>query len=154
VGWRAVEHCSSRSLRASSAHRVVQERRPGDLCRRGLGRSPPRGVRAGPGRCGAGSPAGADGVAGVAQLHGLVAGHASEPAEVVVGIELDRGLLVSALVAAGYQVVAVNSLAASRYRERHGTSGAKSDRGTPWCWLTWSGPTAPTIGRWPGTARG
>ena len=47
----------------------------------------------------------------------------------MVGIELDRGLLVSALVAAGYQVVAVNPLAASRYRERHGTSGAKSDRG-------------------------
>jgi Transposase/Transposase IS116/IS110/IS902 family len=70
-----------------------------------------------------------DGVAGLAQLHGLVADQASEPAEVVVGIELDRGLLISALVAAGYQVVAVNPLAASRYRERHGTSGAKSDRG-------------------------
>lgn len=70
-----------------------------------------------------------DGVAGVAQLHALVAELASEPAEVVVGIELDRGLLVGALVAAGYQVVAVNPLAASRYRERHGTSGAKSDRG-------------------------
>lgn len=70
-----------------------------------------------------------DGVAGVAQLHALVADHASEPEEVIVGIELDRGLLVSALVAAGYQVVAVNPLQASRYRERHGTSGAKSDRG-------------------------
>lgn len=70
-----------------------------------------------------------DGVAGVAQLHALVADHASEPEAVVVGIELDRGLLVSALVAAGYQVVAVNPLQASRYRERHGTSGAKSDRG-------------------------
>jgi len=70
-----------------------------------------------------------DGVAGVAQLHALVADHASEPSPVVVGIELDRGLLVGALVAAGYQVVAVNPLQASRYRERHGTSGAKSDRG-------------------------
>ena len=47
----------------------------------------------------------------------------------VVGIETDRGLLVGALVAAGYQVVAVNPLAASRYRERHTISGAKSDRG-------------------------
>jgi hypothetical protein len=36
---------------------------------------------------------------------------------------------VGALVAAGYQVVAVNPLAASRYRERHTTSRAKSDRG-------------------------
>ena len=71
----------------------------------------------------------AHGVAGVAQLHGLVADHASEPSEVVIGVELDRGLLVAALAAAGYQVVAVNPLAASRYRERHGTSGAKSDRG-------------------------
>jgi hypothetical protein len=32
-----------------------------------------------------------DGVAGVARLHELIAGHASDPAEVVVGIETDRG---------------------------------------------------------------
>ena len=70
-----------------------------------------------------------DGVVGVAQLHGLVADHAAEPSAVVVGIELDRGLLVGALTAAGYQVVAVNPLQASRYRERHGTAGAKSDSG-------------------------
>jgi transposase len=70
-----------------------------------------------------------DGVVGVARLHELIARHASDPAEVVVGIETDRGLLVGALVAAGYQVVAVNPLAASRYRERHTISGAKSDRG-------------------------
>jgi transposase len=38
-------------------------------------------------------------------------------------------LLVGALVAAGYQVIAVNPLAASRYRERHTISRAKSDRG-------------------------
>jgi transposase len=68
-------------------------------------------------------------VAGVARLHELIAEHASEPAEVVVGIETDCGLLVGALIAAGYQVVAVNPLAASRYRERHTTSRAKSDRG-------------------------
>jgi transposase len=36
---------------------------------------------------------------------------------------------VSALVAAGYKVFAVNPLAASRYRERHHVSGAKSDPG-------------------------
>jgi hypothetical protein len=70
-----------------------------------------------------------DGVAGVARLHELIAGHASDPAEVVVGIETDRGLLVGALVAAGDQVVAVNPLAASRYRERHTISRAKSDCG-------------------------
>ena len=70
-----------------------------------------------------------DALAGLARLHELIASHASDPAEVVVGIETDRGLLVGALVAAGYQVVAVNPLAASRYRERHTISGAKSDRG-------------------------
>jgi Transposase/Transposase IS116/IS110/IS902 family len=70
----------------------------------------------------------ADGVAGLARLHQLIARHADTPAEVVVGIETDRGLLVGALVAAGYQVIAVNPLAASRYRERHTISGAKSDR--------------------------
>ena len=47
----------------------------------------------------------------------------------VIGIETDRGPWVAALVAAGYMVYAVNPLQASRYRERHGVSGAKSDRG-------------------------
>jgi hypothetical protein len=45
------------------------------------------------------------------------------------GIELDRGLLVGALVAAGYAVHAINPLSVDRYRDRHGTSGAKSDPG-------------------------
>jgi len=48
---------------------------------------------------------------------------------VVVGTETDRGLFVGALVAAGYQVYAVNPLAASRDRDRHTVSGAKSDAG-------------------------
>jgi Transposase/Transposase IS116/IS110/IS902 family len=70
-----------------------------------------------------------EGVGGVAGLHALVADHAEDPTQVVVGIETDRGLLVGALVATGYQVVAVNPLAASRYRERYVTSRAKSDAG-------------------------
>ena len=70
-----------------------------------------------------------DGLEGVARLHELLGEHAEEPDEVIVGIETDRGLLVGALVAAGYVVHAVNPLAASRYRERHTTSRAKSDRG-------------------------
>lgn len=70
-----------------------------------------------------------EGVTGVAELHGLVAEHAGEPGEVVVGIETDRGLWVASLVAAGYGVYAVNPLAVARYRERHVTSGAKSDPG-------------------------
>jgi transposase len=36
---------------------------------------------------------------------------------------------VSALVAAGYQVFPLNPVQVARYRERHGASGAKSDRG-------------------------
>ena len=70
-----------------------------------------------------------EGIEGVARMHALVAEHAEAPEEVVVGIELDRGLLVGALVAAGYGVYAVNPLAVARYRERHAVSGAKSDPG-------------------------
>ena len=47
----------------------------------------------------------------------------------IVGIETDRGPWVTALIAAGYVVFPVNPLQASRYRERHGVSGAKSDGG-------------------------
>jgi hypothetical protein len=73
-----------------------------------------------------------EGVAGMARLHELIGRHlgpGAEDAEVVIGIETDRGPWVAALVAAGYTVFAVNPLQASRYRERHGVSGAKSDKG-------------------------
>ena len=70
-----------------------------------------------------------EGLAGVARLHEMVAEHASDAGEVVVGIESDRGLWVGALVAAGYQVYAINPRAVSRYRDRHSLGGAKSDRG-------------------------
>jgi transposase len=70
-----------------------------------------------------------DGLMGVTGLHALVACHAADPKQVVVGIETDRGLLVGALLAAGYQVYGINPLAASRYRDRHVVSRAKSDRG-------------------------
>jgi hypothetical protein len=70
-----------------------------------------------------------EGVEGIARFHALVGGHADEPGEVVIGIETDRGLFVAALVAAGYQVFAVNPMSTSRYRDRHSTSGAKSDPG-------------------------
>jgi transposase len=70
-----------------------------------------------------------EGLAGVAELHALVGKYTERPEQVIVGIEIDRGLLVTALLAAGYGVYAVNPLSASRYRERHTTSRAKSDRG-------------------------
>jgi transposase len=75
-----------------------------------------------------------EGVAGMARLHAIIAELAGPDAEdadieVLVGIETDRGPWVAALVAAGYQVFAVNPLQAARYRERHTVSGAKSDTG-------------------------
>ncbi|MDR3654427.1 MAG: IS110 family transposase, partial [Mycobacterium sp.] len=68
-----------------------------------------------------------EGLVGIRQLHELIATHAEEPEQVVVGIETDRGLWVGALTGAGYQVYALNPLAVARYRDRHHVSGAKSD---------------------------
>ena len=78
-----------------------------------------------------------EGLAGVTRLHALIAEHAppqwadldpaDAAAQVVVGIETDRGPWVGALVAAGYTVYGLNPLSVARYRERHSTSGAKSD---------------------------
>ena len=73
-----------------------------------------------------------EGAAGMSQLHGLIGRHVPEDAddaEVVIGIETDRGPWVAALIAAGYTVYPANPLLASRYRERHAVSGAKSDGG-------------------------
>jgi transposase len=70
-----------------------------------------------------------EGVEGVARFHELVAELVDDAADVVVATETDRGLFVGALVAAGYRVLAVNPMSTSRYRERHSTSGAKSDPG-------------------------
>ncbi len=71
----------------------------------------------------------ADGVEGIARFHDMIAAHTEDPGEVVIGIETDRGMFAAALVAAGYQVFAVNPMSVSRYRDRHSSSGAKSDPG-------------------------
>src|SRR3954467_12626121 len=80
-----------------------------------------------------------EGLEGISRLHALIAEHMPaswvdlEPAEaaarVQVGIETDRGTWVQALLTAGYQVFAINPMSVARYRERHSTSGAKSDAG-------------------------
>lgn len=73
-----------------------------------------------------------EGIEGIEVLHGLVADHLgedSDSSEIVVGIETDQGPWVAALLAAGYIVYAINPLQVARYRDRHGTSGAKSDKG-------------------------
>ncbi len=76
-----------------------------------------------------------EGVAGIARLHAMIGEQLGQDAvtadggdaEVVIGIETDRGPWVAALIAAGYTVFAVNPLQAARYRDRLGVSGAKSD---------------------------
>jgi transposase len=95
----------------------------------------------------------ADGLAGAGELHQLVAAHAEQPGQVAVGIETDRGLLVAALLAAGYQVYAVNPQVVSHYRGRHGSSRAKSDRSDAKVLADLSAPTGTTTARSPGTAR-
>ena len=74
-----------------------------------------------------------EGIAGMTRLHAMIGEHLGdeddEAVQVIVGIETDRGPWVQALIAAGYQVYAVNPLQVARYRERHGVSGAKSDPG-------------------------
>jgi len=71
-----------------------------------------------------------EGIGGIARFRELAARHGGgEPGEVVIGIETGRGLFAGALIAAGYQVFAVNPLSVSRYRDRHSVSGAKSDPG-------------------------
>lgn len=70
-----------------------------------------------------------EGVAGLSVLHALIAQHAQDPQEVLIGIETDHGLWVAALVAAGYRVYALNPKAVARYRERHHVGGGKSDAG-------------------------
>jgi transposase len=80
-----------------------------------------------------------EGLDGVTRLHALIAQFVPEQwaelergeaaSRVKVGIETDRGAWVAALVAAGYEVFAINPMSVARYRERHSTSGAKSDAG-------------------------
>jgi transposase len=80
-----------------------------------------------------------EGIDGVSRLHALIAAAMPdqwaelEPGEaaarVKIGIETERGPWVAALVAAGYEVFAINPMSTARYRDRHSTSGAKSDPG-------------------------
>src|SRR3954464_2531006 len=80
-----------------------------------------------------------EGIAGLSRLHELIAENLTDDdvdaetgfltQSVMIGIETDRGTWVSALVTAGYQVFPLNPVQVARYRERHGASGAQSDRG-------------------------
>ena len=73
------------------------------------------------------------GVEGLAGFHALIAEYLDEsdpdgPGQVMVGIEVDRGTWVNALVATGYAVFGVNPKLAARHRELVSISGAKDDK--------------------------
>ena len=80
-----------------------------------------------------------EGFEGLSKLHELIATamptdwaqlDPDEAADrVKIGIETERGPWVAALITAGYEVFAIKSMSTARYRERHSTSGAKSDAG-------------------------
>jgi hypothetical protein len=72
----------------------------------------------------------ADDAEGWKILVDLLADHGDGPDDPIpVCIETSRGLLVALLNQGGRQVYAINPLAASRYKDRHGVSRKKSDPG-------------------------
>jgi hypothetical protein len=91
-----------------------------------------------------------EGLAGIGDFHHLLAGHTENPTTWF-GTETDGGLWVEALVAAGYQVYAINPLAAARYRDRHHVSGPNPTPGMPNSWPMCSVPTGTTIAESPVT---
>jgi transposase len=71
-----------------------------------------------------------DDAAGYNELLELLAEHGDGPdTPIPVAIETNHGLLVATLRAGNRKVFAINPLAASRYRDRHGVSRKKSDPG-------------------------
>ena len=68
-----------------------------------------------------------EGVEGLQRFHVLVGEYVEVAGGVVIGIETDQGMWVQALIAAGYQVFAINPGSVSRYRDRHRIGGGKSD---------------------------
>ena len=57
-----------------------------------------------------------DGLEGVRRLHSVLAELADDPSQVVIATETDRGLFITAMIAAGYQVIAINPMSTARYR--------------------------------------
>ena len=66
-------------------------------------------------------------VAGVGRLTATIGELEGEPSEVLVAIETAHGLLVAALLEAGFTVYAINPKAVERYRTRTRVSRAKTD---------------------------
>jgi transposase len=71
-----------------------------------------------------------DDAAGYNQLLALLAEYGDSPDDPIpVAIETSHGLLVASLRTGSRRVLAINPLAAARYRDRHGVSRKKSDPG-------------------------
>lgn len=94
----------------------------------------------------------------ITQLYELIAPLLPDPGleippepRMVVGIETERGAWVVSLVAAGYQVYALNPLSAAQYRERDSTSGRSRIPQTRTCWRRSSAWTGLTTARSPAT---
>ena len=93
-----------------------------------------------------------EGLAGIRQLHELIAEHAEEPDQVVIGIETDRGLWVRP-----WPRPAIRCMRSTRWRWP-ATATATTSRepnpmpATPSCWPIWFAPTGTTTARSPATA--
>src|SRR5262249_16518896 len=66
--------------------------------------------------------------AGLKRLHGAIAAAEPDAGRVLAALERPDGLLVTALLGAGYTVYALNPKSVERYRDRARSSGGKTDR--------------------------
>jgi len=85
-------------------------------------------------------------VEGIARLRAMIGEHLGDEqddaAVVVVGIETERGPWVQALIAAGYQIYAINPLQVARYRERQACPRPRATPPTRTCWAMRSAEAA------------
>ena len=72
--------------------------------------------------------------AGIGTIHTLIGDQTTMASTVLIGIETDHGLLVTALCAAGYQVYAINPHAASHYRRGIAAVAPRVTARMPGCW--------------------
>src|SRR2546426_6183933 len=63
---------------------------------------------------------------GIAELRAAITTEEPDPANVCVAVEISHGLLVGALVEAGYVVYPINPKAAERFRDRRKPAGGKN----------------------------
>ena len=95
-----------------------------------------------------------EGLAGIRRLHELIAEHAEDPGQVVIGIETDRGLWVDALDRGRVSGVRDQPAGGGPLPRPPPRLGSQVRcLATPSCWPTWCAPTGTTTARSPGTAQ-